>query len=68
MIVACELAMITPPIGMHLYIILSIAEKGTTLHDVAMGAGPFVIVIWVLFILLLVFPEIALWLPNMMLK
>jgi C4-dicarboxylate transporter, DctM subunit len=66
MIVGCELAMITPPIGIHLFVILSIAERGTTLADVAMGAAPFVITIWVLFALLIIFPQLVLWLPGMM--
>ncbi|MBW2058668.1 MAG: TRAP transporter large permease subunit [Deltaproteobacteria bacterium] len=66
MIVGCELAMITPPIGIHLFVILGIAEEGTTLWDVAMGAAPFVVVIWILFALLILFPELALWLPGHM--
>jgi tripartite ATP-independent transporter DctM subunit len=66
MIVGCELAMITPPIGIHLFVILGIAEEGTTLVDVALGAAPFVIVIWVLFALLIIFPDLALWLPSLM--
>ena len=66
MIVGCELAMITPPIGIHLFVILGIAEEGTTLADVAIGAAPFVITIWFLFALLIVFPQLVLWLPGMM--
>lgn len=66
MIVGCELAMITPPIGIHLFVILGIAEKGTTLVDVALGAAPFVLVIWILFTLLIIFPDLALWLPALM--
>ena len=66
MIVGCELAMITPPIGIHLFVILGIAEEGTKLSDVAMGAAPFVIVIWILFALLIMFPGLVLFLPSMM--
>lgn len=65
-IVGCELAMITPPIGIHLFIILGIAEKGTTLVDVARGAAPFAIIIWLLFAFLIIFPQLVLWLPSMM--
>ena len=66
MILGCELAMITPPIGIHLFIILGIAEEGTRLIDVAMGALPYVFVIWILFGLLIVFPDLVMWLPNAM--
>jgi C4-dicarboxylate transporter DctM subunit len=68
MVVCCELGMITPPVGIHLFVIQGIAPKGTTLTDVAMGALPYVIVIYVLIGFLLVFPDIAMWLPDAMMR
>lgn len=61
-----EMAMITPPVGVNLFVILGVAPKGTTLHDVAAGAAPYVGVIWVMTGLLIIWPSIALWLPSLM--
>ena len=66
MIVACEMALITPPVGVNLFVIKGIAPRGTTLMDVALGAAPFVLVLWVFLGLLVAFPEIVMWLPNRM--
>jgi len=66
MIMSCELALITPPVGFNLYIIHSIAPEGTKLMDVLLGAMPFVGLIWFVFGLLIVWPEIVLWLPSTM--
>ena len=66
MIVACEMGMITPPVGIHLFVIQGIAPKGTTLADVALGAAPYVGIIWLLFLLMIAFPDIAMWLPSLM--
>lgn len=68
MIITCELAEISPPIGIHLFIIKSIAPQGTTLTDVYWGAVPYCLIIWVLFLLLIAFPGIVMWLPNTMMR
>ena len=68
MIIFLEMAQITPPVGVALYVILGIAPKGTTLVDVSLGAAPYILVIWILFTMLIVFPEIALWLPSTMVR
>lgn len=66
LIIAAELALITPPVGLNLYILKDMAPKGVTTMDIAKGALPLVIVVWVLFALLTLFPQIALWLPSVM--
>ncbi len=65
LVVFIELGQISPPIGINLFVIQSIS-KGK-FSDVVMGTVPFHIIMFVLLILLVVFPEIALWLPNHML-
>lgn len=61
-----ELATITPPVGLNLYVMKSIAPKEVTLVDIMKGCIPF----WFLHIagmaLVMVFPQIALWLPSTM--
>jgi len=50
----------------HRYVIQNIAPKGTTVMDVASGAAPFVAALWIEILLLIFFPEIAMWLPRTM--
>lgn len=63
LMVLLETALITPPIGINLYVVQGVRERGE-LVDVMVGAAPFVFTMIVMIGLLLVFPEIALWLPQ----
>ena len=58
-----ETAMITPPVGINLFIVQGI-RGGGNLNDVLIGALPFVVSLLVMIALLIVFPQIALWLPQ----
>lgn len=62
-----EMSLITPPVGMNLFVIKGVAPKGTTLGDVSHGAAPYVLIIWIMIILIIRWPEIVLWLPSTML-
>lgn len=64
LIVLCEMGQITPPFGMNLFVVQSIRNKGNFL-DVVYGALPFCAVLLLLIALLIVFPQIALWLPTL---
>ncbi len=66
MVIAAEMALCTPPVGVNLFVIQGIAPPGTTLMTVARGAAPFIGVIWLLLLLLIFFPEIVTWLPSKM--
>jgi len=66
MIVAIELALITPPVGVNIYIIKDMAPPGTRMSDVIWGVLPYIVVVWILFILLVLFPELVSWLPSTM--
>tara|TARA_B100000902_G_scaffold241480_1_gene228717 strand:+ start:6940 stop:8235 length:1296 start_codon:yes stop_codon:yes gene_type:complete len=59
-----ETALITPPIGINLYVVQSIRKRGGSFNDVALGALPFVLAILAMIIILIHFPETALWLPQ----
>ncbi|MES2975492.1 MAG: TRAP transporter large permease [Pseudomonadota bacterium] len=61
-VVFIEMGQITPPIGINLFVIQSIARGN--LSDVVMGTIPFHLLMFVLLGMLVVWPEIALWLPN----
>jgi tripartite ATP-independent transporter DctM subunit len=61
-VVFIEMGQITPPIGINLFVIQSIARGH--LSDVVMGTIPFHLIMFVLVGLLIVMPELALWLPG----
>jgi len=63
-ILLIETAMITPPVGINLFVVQGVRARGP-LHDVMFGAAPFVITLVIMITLLILFPDIAMWLPNM---
>ena len=63
-IVLMEAALITPPIGVNLYVVQGIRRRGGRFSDVAWGALPFVAMMILMVVLLLAFPGIAIWLPQ----
>jgi len=62
----CELANITPPMGMNLYIIKGVAGDEVSIQEVVMGAIPFAIVLMICVTIIVIFPKIALFLPGLM--
>jgi len=64
LVVFIELGQISPPIGINLYVVQ--AMWNGKLSDVVMGTIPFHIIMMVLLVLLVIWPEIALWLPSRM--
>ncbi len=58
-----EIGLITPPVGLNLYVIKGIVPD-VTLKTVLMGALPFMVCMMVGIALLIIFPQIALWLPD----
>jgi C4-dicarboxylate transporter DctM subunit len=63
-ILLVELALITPPVGLNLFVVQSV-RKGGTMGDVILGAIPFVIALLLIIALLSVFPSMVLWLPGL---
>ena len=63
MMIMLETALITPPIGVNLYVIQGVRGSGS-LNDVIFGALPFVVTMVVMIVLLVLFPDIALWMPD----
>jgi tripartite ATP-independent transporter DctM subunit len=62
--VLMEAALITPPIGINLYVVHGIRSRGGLFSDVSYGAIPFLIAMFVLIAVLLVLPDLALYLPT----
>ena len=63
MIVLIEMALITPPVGLNLYVVQG-ARKSGSLNEVMLGALPYVLVMLAMAFLLIWQPDIALWLPR----
>lgn len=61
-----EMAMLTPPLGTNLYVMLGVAPKGTTIVEVIKAAVPFIIIDCLAIVLIMFIPDIALWLPSLM--
>ena len=59
-----EAALITPPIGVNLYVVQGIRTRGGKFADVAIGAMPFVVAMLAMILLLIYMPYLATWLPN----
>ena len=62
--VLMETALITPPIGVNLYVVHGIREGKGNFNDVALGATPFVVAMIGMIAILLLYPQVALWLPH----
>jgi C4-dicarboxylate transporter DctM subunit len=68
-VILVEAALISPPEGVNLYVIHGLRDsqdKGKTIMDVYKGVMPFFLAMIVAIGLVVVFPEICLWLPNTM--
>jgi C4-dicarboxylate transporter, DctM subunit len=58
-----ETAMITPPVGINLFVVQGVRARGE-IRDVIIGAAPFVIALLAVLALIVLFPELATWLPT----
>jgi tripartite ATP-independent transporter DctM subunit len=61
----CEVSFITPPIGLNIYVVQSVAPK-IPLQSIILGAMPFLAMDLLTVALFFVFPQIILWLPSQM--
>ncbi len=64
MTVNMELGMITPPVGLNLFVVSGVAKE--SLEEVVKGVFPFIILMILVLILFVIFPDISLYLPNLM--
>jgi len=65
MTINLEIGLVTPPVGLNLYIVKGIAPD-VPMHKVLMGVYPFLIIEVIVIIALCLWPELALWLPSKM--
>ncbi len=66
MLLNLEMALSTPPFGMLLFVMKGVAPPDTTLGDIIRAALPFLMCDLIAMVLLIAFPSITLFLPNLM--
>ncbi len=65
-----QASFMTPPMALAIFLVSNLAapETGVTTMDVIKGVTPFVIIILFTIVLLVIFPQIVLWLPEHMIR
>lgn len=64
LVINLELAQITPPVGMNLFTIKAITKA--PLGPITRGAAPYVLLMILVMAMVMIWPQIALWLPGTM--
>jgi len=62
--ITCQIAYMTPPFGYNLFLMRAMAPPEITLPDIYRSIIPFVLVMTLGLIVVIVFPQVALWLPG----
>ena len=65
-VLMCELGMITPPVGMNLFVVHGIRPDKGRIDDVMWGALPYVAIMLAFTLLIIALPQIVTWLPGRM--
>ncbi|MBN9310494.1 TRAP transporter large permease subunit [Devosia sp.] len=63
--ITCQVAYITPPFGYNLFLMRAMAPPEITLGDIYRSVAPFAVMMILTIIILMLFPQIALWLPQL---
>jgi TRAP-type C4-dicarboxylate transport system permease large subunit len=62
-VILLETAMITPPVGINLFVVQGLRERGR-IDDVIIGSAPFVLTMLLMIAALWYWPALALWIPR----
>jgi C4-dicarboxylate transporter, DctM subunit len=65
-VLMCELGLITPPIGMNLYVVQGIRPDKGGIEDVMRGIIPYAVMMILFALILIATPQLATWLPELM--
>jgi TRAP-type C4-dicarboxylate transport system permease large subunit len=63
-ILMCEIALITPPVGMNLFVVQGLRRDGGSFGDVVRGSLPYVFIMIGFVMLTMAVPQIVTWLPD----
>jgi len=62
--ITCQMAYLTPPFGYNLFLMRALAPPEITLPDIYRSVVPFALIMALTLALIMIFPQIALWLPQ----
>jgi tripartite ATP-independent transporter DctM subunit len=65
-VLMCELGLITPPVGMNLFVVHGIRPDQGGIRDAIVGAFPYVVILLLFTLLMIAAPGLATWLPKLM--
>jgi tripartite ATP-independent transporter DctM subunit len=63
-VIMCELGLITPPVGMNLFVVQGVRPDRGSVSDVIKGAIPYAFIMILFTLLIMAFPGIVTWLPE----
>ncbi len=63
MTINMELGMITPPVGLNLFVVSGIAKE--KLGVAVRGVIPFIVLMILYLVIIILFPQLSLWLPSL---
>ncbi|MBX3608525.1 MAG: TRAP transporter large permease subunit [Hydrogenophaga sp.] len=63
-VLTCQIAYLTPPFGYNLFLMRAMSPPEFTIRDIYLSIVPFVLLMALGIVLIMVFPQIALWLPE----
>ena len=63
-----EISVITPPVGFNIFAVMSAVKGQATFGDVYKGVLPFIVLDLIVLALLIMFPQLATWLPETMIR
>ena len=65
MLLGLEISLTTPPFGLLLFVMVGVAPEGTKLGHAAVSAAPYIGCAILLLVMLIIWPDIALYLPSL---
>lgn len=63
-----EIAAVTPPVGLNVFALKGVTDHDTKIETIYKGIWPFIVCDLFVLVLLIIFPQIALFLPNLMMQ
>jgi C4-dicarboxylate transporter, DctM subunit len=63
-VLLCEAAMITPPVGVNLFVVQGVRGRGS-INDVIVGVLPFIISLFLMILLIIAVPGLVMLLPRL---
>jgi tripartite ATP-independent transporter DctM subunit len=59
-----EIGMVTPPVGMNLFMVQAVAGENTTIGQIFRGSLPFLVCSLIVLVVITLVPEVVTWLPS----